>query len=345
MKKIYKICIGIIIVGVIINVILYVNKANKTNVSIKETKNHTEENIKDVKKETNKDNKDYYNIKRKSLERPIAYVINNIPQAWPQSGIYGADVIYEVRVEGGLTRLIAIFTRGDVNKIGPIRSARHDFLDISMEYDAIFAHFGGSPKAFEDIKLLNIPALNGIVLDGLMYWRDKSRKAPHNCYTSIDKTLEYAKRYGYNKQVPFYHFKFSENTNLNGQIANRVDICYSHAHNTSYIFDEKRKVYDRFMKGMPHIDELINTQLSAKNIIIQYANHLSMDDEDRQEIQLVGSGKGYYVTNGKYIEIKWYKPSRREKTIYFDNEGKEIILNKGQTWIQIVPTNSTIIIK
>ena len=349
MKKLFVICLSIIVISILINLGLHMNRVvKKANIG-NDTQNNENLNGNTKKNDTNEKNDekdkltDYYNIKREKIDRPIMYSIGNTPQALPHYGIYGAEYVYEVVAEGGITRLLAIFTRGDIEKIGPIRSARHNFFDISLEYNAIIAHFGGSPKAFSDISTLGLPSLNGIALDGTMYYRDKNRRAPDNAYTSIDKTLEYANKYKYNKEVVDNHFKYYEtDTSILGSSANSVEIDYSYAQIVKYEYDEKLKVFNRFMKGKPHIDEQINKQLTAKNIIIQFASHHSIDDENRQDITLVGSGKGYYITNGKYIDITWQKSSRTSITKYYDVDNNETSLNKGQTWIQVVPLTSKV---
>jgi hypothetical protein len=101
------------------------------------------------------------------------------------------------------------------------------------------------------------------------------------------------------------------------------------------------------MNNKPHIDELNKSQqLTAKNIIIQFVKNTVMDDENRQNIFLVGTGNGYFITDGKYIPITWNKASRRDKTLFYDSSGSEISLNiGGQTWIQIVPIDSKVVMQ
>lgn len=325
-KNIYKICIFIVIFGSILNIFLIYNKTRVADSPKAEPQAASNSN--------------------QNIIRPIAYVINNIPEAMPQSGLYGADYVYEVLAEGGITRLIAIYIKSIPERIGPIRSARHNFLDISMEYDAVFAHFGGSPRAFSDITALGIPNLNGIQLDGKMYFRDNKRKAPHNAYTNTSKTLEYIKKLSYDKQVIDRHFLFNkEDINLGNNNALSVHIPYSYSHYIDYIYDNSTKLYNRNYRGKPNIDEAIGKNLTAKNIIIQFAKNTKIDDENRQEIYLIGSGKGYYVTNGSYINITWVKQKRDQKTIFYNENNQEIKLNQGQTWIQVVPIESKIVIK
>lgn len=331
MKKVYLTCLIIIIAGVIFNCYAYFSKPKPKNPSIELPINIVQ-------------NTQVQSDNRPTLIRPIAYMINNIPEALPQAGIYGADYVYEMLVEGGLTRLMAVYTKSGIDKIGPIRSARHNFLDLSMEYNAVFAHFGGSPRAFEDIKSLKINNLNGIPLDGKMYWRDKTRKAPHNAYTNIEKTLEYMKVYKYDKPSMINHFSFNQNdTSILGNSAVKIFVPYSLAHSVKYEYDENTKTYKRFMNNKPHMDQLNGAQLSAKNIIIEFAKNTTADDENRQDIFLIGTGTGYFITNGEFTSIIWKKPSRADKTVFYDGTGKEISLNKdGQTWIQIVPIDSKI---
>ena len=77
----------------------------------------------------------------KGKDRPIAVMIDNHNLAWPQAGLNKAYLVYEIIVEGGETRLMALFKGQNVDKIGPVRSSRHYFLDYVMENDAIYAHF------------------------------------------------------------------------------------------------------------------------------------------------------------------------------------------------------------
>ena len=109
----------------------------------------------------------------KGDERPIAVMIDNHNGAWPQAGLQKAYMIYEIIVEGGETRLMALFKGADVDKIGPVRSARHYFIDYAMENDAIYVHFGQSPQAQSDIKKYSINDINGIAEDGVTFWRTK----------------------------------------------------------------------------------------------------------------------------------------------------------------------------
>ena len=111
------------------------------------------------------------------IDRPIAVMIDNHNGAWPQAGLNQAYMVYEIIVEGGETRLMALFKGVTVDKIGPVRSSRHYFLDYAMENDAIYAHFGWSPQAKSDISKYSINNINGITESSSTFWRVKDKSS------------------------------------------------------------------------------------------------------------------------------------------------------------------------
>lgn len=103
-------------------------------------------------------------------------MIDNHSGAWPQANLNKAYLVYEIIVEGGETRLMAVFKGQDLEKIGPIRSSRHYFLDYALENDAIYVHHGWSPQAQNDISALNVNNINGIQESSNNFWRVKDKK-------------------------------------------------------------------------------------------------------------------------------------------------------------------------
>ena len=298
--------------------------------------------------------------------RPYAVMIDNEGVlCLPQGGLHKAQVIYEIIVEGGETRLMPIFWNSETdaeadaepsaketNKtdllIGPVRSSRHYFLDYVLEHDAIYVHFGWSPKAMNDIPKLKINNINGVANGGDIFW--DITKNPNNwqdSYTSMNKIIKYVEKVKYRtetdkKNVLSYSKKEIE---LNDGIdALNILIKYNQINTSKYIYDSEKKEYNRLRKGKPHMERTTEGQLKAKNIIIQFNKNYTIegDKEDRQEVKTTGNGNGWYITNGKAIEINWAKKSRSEPTIYTDGNGNPINLNLGQTWIQVVPTFGTV---
>ena len=126
----------------------------------------------------------------KGTDRPIALMIDIHKGALPQGGLYDAYMVYEIIVEGGESRLMALFKGKDLEKIGPVRSSRHYFLDYALENDAIYVHFGWSPQAEYDISNLKVNNINGISESPKSFRRVKDKSAPHNVETSIAKKKE-----------------------------------------------------------------------------------------------------------------------------------------------------------
>lgn len=287
----------------------------------------------------------------KGNDRPIAIMIDNHSDAWPQAGLQKAYMVYEIVVEGGETRLMALFKGADVEKIGPVRSARHYFLDYAMENDAIYTHFGESPQADSDIRKYSINEIDGIAEDGTTFKRVKDKASPHNAVTSIDKLIESAK----NKKFKMTSNKESvlnyvtDEVNLEeGQGAISVTIPHSDLQTVKYVYDEENKVYQRYARGKKQTDWDSKEMITTKNIIITFCDNYTLQDKEnkgRQGIKNIGTFDGYYITNGKAIKIKCVKNEREEQTVYQDLEGNEIKVNDGNTFVNICPTDAKVVLE
>lgn len=281
-----------------------------------------------------------------SKTRPYAVMIDNHDTA-RHAGLQESYLNYEIIVEGGLTRIMALFKDKDTSLIGPIRSSRHYFLDYAMENDAIYAHFGWSDRAKDDIETLGINNMNGITNASKAYWRDRTIAAPHNVYTSMENLGEQATSLGYTKESSdWLLLNYSEkNIDLSKKedmsVANNVSIKYSYYHTTSYVYDADLKVYKRSMNGVEHKDKVTGNVYTTKNIIIEQMDNYSFDSYGRQDLENIGSGEGYYITNGYSVPITWAKDSRSGKTTYTLKDGTKLKVNDGNTWVQIQPTKGS----
>ena len=282
-------------------------------------------------------------------DRPIAVMIDNHKGAQPQGGLNNAYIVYEIIAEGGESRLMAIFKGANVEKIGPVRSARHYYLDYALENDAIYVHYGWSPQAQSDIPKLNIQNINGITEGDKMFWRTKDKSAPHNVATSTKNILSIAQKKGYRiTSIQESVLKYTaEDINLNdGQIVNKVTVPYSESNKTVYVYDEQAKMYKRYSKGKKVVDWTTKEDVTTKNIIITFVQNYTLNDgenKDRQGLRNIGEMKGYFITNGKSIPITCIKSSRGAKTIYKDIDGNEIKVNDGRTFIQICPIDANVL--
>lgn len=279
-------------------------------------------------------------------KRPIAVMINNLKEALPSSDTMQADIIYECMVEGGITRIMPIFSNYDnLEKLGSIRSARHYYINIANEYDAIYIHYGQSKPAKKVLDNHGIDNVNGLTYDPGFY-RDNARVAPHNVYTTSERIKTGIEDMGYSTDYDeaFHQQVLSfneEDTDIeDGTEAGTVHVNFSSYSKPYFIYNQDTKLYDRYEYNAPQIDEQADESdnvLKFKNVIIQISAYECINTKnDLQELTQVGEGEGYYCTNGKAIPIKWRKSSKNSKTEYLTQDGEKLLLNPGKTWISII---------
>lgn len=278
-------------------------------------------------------------------KRPVAVMINNIKEALPSSCTKQADIIYECMVEGGITRLLAIFSDYDeLEKIGSVRSARHYYINIANEFDAIYVCYGQSKPAKKMLDNGAIDVVNGYVYDPAFY-RDSARVAPHNAYTTGERLvaaiedLKYSTDYD-SEHKPVLTFNETETDLANGTDANTVRIKFSN-YSTPYLtYNAEKKLYERYEYDAPQIDNQApedDNILTFKNVLVLSSKYECINEKnDLQELTQVGEGKGFYCTNGKSIPITWKKASKDAVTEYFTEDGESLKLNPGKTWISII---------
>lgn len=293
-------------------------------------------------------------VNEKTESRPFAVMINNAPAARPvQSGLQDAYIVYEIIVEGGITRYMALFLDQNTARIGSIRSARHYFLDYALENDAIYVHCGYSPQAQADFSKLGVDRIEAGTSSNS--WRDKELRSQgyayeHTLFTNIEKL---------NNNVGKKRTKRNNNLLLNYTVdevdlskmenakpAKEVLIKYSNVNKTGYTYDAENKVYKRTVNGKEHVDYVTKNQYTVKNIITYQVKNTTIEGggKGRQTIDNIGSGTGYYITDGYAVPITWTKSSRKSQTVYKYTNGEEIKFNDGNTFIQIQPTNQELTI-
>lgn len=274
---------------------------------------------------------------------PFMVIVENSKDARPQSGIVDADIVYETSAEGGIPRMIALFQKNSPEKIGPVRSARPYFLDISREYNLPFAHCGTSAEADEIIKENKLMTLNEFVFTGF-YWRAKDRKAPHNLYTSSKNIRELVETRNYIKPSNV-NLKFDKTYWENEKLTAAENITFKVTKNytTDYIFKDNK--YYKTMSSTPALDKEDSRQLSVNNIVIQVTTIKLQKDGIHLDIPLTGKGYGYVISSGKMTKMAWSKENADSQTILKDESGNIISLSPGNTWWHIVDKNSTLTVK
>ena len=339
-----KILIGILIVLILAAGVLLAMKYFQEN-GTEKTSNENVDGM-EIKKEEEKKP-----VTFSGTDRPIAVMIDNHKNAMPQANLQEAEIVYEIIVEYGETRLMAIYKGDDLDKIGPIRSARHYFVDYALENDAIYVHFGESPQAEEAIDKYFVQDINGINESEDYFWRTDDRYAPHNVVTDTKSILEIAKEKGYrttSSKDSVLNYTTDEVNLENGQIAEDITIPYSASNKVEWIYNSETKRYTRYSKGDKQTDWTTGEDITAKNIIVEFIANSTLNDGEnkgRQTMNTVGSKDGYYITNGKAIKITCEKTTRSAQTVYKDENGNEIDVNDGNTFVQICPINANVTIE
>ncbi len=299
--------------------------------------------IKEPSKKEEEKKKSVEVIDLNSNTRNIAVMINNIKKVWGyQSGLQDAHIIYEIITEGGITRLMAIYKDKETARIGSVRSARIYYIDYVLENDAIYVHVGGSKEAIRDINALSISDLNAQTI-----FRDKTLglNTEHTAFTSmelINNKVSSRKMRNTTEKKNLLNYSIDELdiSKMEGAIkADNIYISYSGSKSTTFKYDEENKVYKRFQNDIAHVDYVTKEQYTAKNIITYQVPNRSYDSYGRQELDNIGKGNGYFITDGYAVPITWEKTNRSSQTTYKYLNGEEIIVNDGNTYIQIQPKN------
>ena len=287
--------------------------------------------------------------------RPVAIMINNLKQALPQQGITEADIIYEVPAEGGITRLLCLYT--DYTKLpetGSVRSSRDYYIDLSDAHDAIYVHCGTSPQAKAVLDERDTDNMDGIYFDTPFY-RNKTRQKnmgyEHSLMTTGELLAEGIRIKGYRttsdakQPLSFYPFDCLLESGLE---ANYAKLVFSPYQTVELEYDEESGLYLKKQYGKEHIDSNNNIQLSFQNAVVLFCNQgmIPGDDAGRIYVNFYGSGDGYFLSNGEYKKIKWYKESRTSSyTLYEEDGTTELLLNPGKSYIAIAPMSATFTVK
>jgi len=285
--------------------------------------------------------------------RPIAVMLDNQYRARPQAGLSDAEVVFEVLAEGYITRYMAIFQAYQPEVIGPVRSARPYYIQRALEFNPLYVHVGGSMQALTDIINLQMADVDGLSVGAGVFYRTSHKNMPHNAYSSHDGIRKEADRKNYFTQVEFAGMPISYETyTLEGQSADQVTIWYKESsandsvgYSVAFKYDSENEQYLRYVNDEKHLDEETEIHLYADNIIIQQVAHKTLDSAGRREVSMVGSGNGYYVNKGLYVPITWKKTGTYNQTTYYYEDGSELILNPGKTWVQVIKTSMEPIIE
>ena len=290
-----------------------------------------------------------------TAKRPYAVMVNNIKVANPQEGVSKADIIFEAEVEGGITRMMAVFQDiSGVDVVGSCRSSRHYYLDLAQGLDAIYIHAGGSPQAYSALRSRGIDNIDGVNGSGETFYRDSDRRSSMGYEHSLMLDPSLLPAYIEKHKIRTEHdegyecnLQFADDDELileGAETANKIVAHFSASKPTAFEYNAHDGVYYVNQYGGAYRDGHYDVQISAKNVITVFANvyNISGDDKGRLETILVGNGSGYLAVNGEYAPITWEKASASDRFVFKFNDGTPVVLGRGVSYICIVDKDNSV---
>lgn len=287
------------------------------------------------------------------LGRATAVVINNIQAALPQYGISQADIIYELETEGGITRLLAVFSDlQNVDTIGPVRSARTFYNNIALSHDAVLIHCGGSEFALKGQYADNGDTISNWAHineqhNGSYFFRDRDRYNSgyaweHTLFTKGKELLRAldAKGYDITYEADGYNhgLLFGETPTGGGAAASQITVTFRGKKTTTLTYDDQTGLYTAAQYGQPMMDAGTKSQVLFRNVLVLYTDQWFVRDSyyARSFYELSGSGEGHFACDGQIIPITWHRDQLRGSFSYTLADGTPLIIGEGKTYVAVV---------
>lgn len=280
-------------------------------------------------------------------------MVNDLKEALPQCGIGSADIIYEVAAEGGITRMVAVFQDADrVGNVGSVRSTRTYYLDIAQGLDAILLHAGASTYAYEAFNTRNITHVDGIY-DTTIFYRDTNRMSSgyeHSLFTSGELITENIGNFGLrlsHEEDYACNMVFGSPSSKSGTSTESISVEYSYYKTGEFSYDSEDGLYYIRQFDEPYVDGDTDKQVAVKNVLVLFADHTGIPNDDlrRIEVDLVGTGSGIYAAEGRSVEINWSKSSYDSQFEYTLKDGSPLTFAPGTSYINIVGSVENLTIK
>lgn len=265
-----------------------------------------------------------------------AIMIENSPDARPQSGLKDAGVVYEAIAEGGITRFIALYQESRPGLVGPVRSVRPYYVEWASAYDPAVAHIGGSKRALDMIRSGGYGVDMDQFFNAGAFWRANDRVAPHNVYTNFDRLDALRESKGKTTST-FNSFPRAEIKSAPTTPAQNISVGVSSgSFLVQYSYDPTTATYLRSHNGVAH-DDREGGRISPRVVVaIRVDMSLGLEDGNREQITTTGQGQAYIFQHGGVIEATWTRADVNSPLKLVDGEGKDISLARGQTWITAV---------
>ncbi len=271
-------------------------------------------------------------LARLTRHRPAVTVkIDNTYEAHPQYGIRQADVVYEEIVEGGITRLAAVFNSSAPARVGPVRSVRRTDREIVYRLGGIFVYSGGAQYAVSSIETAPVKLFSEANAGSMMF-RDDKRPPPHNLFANVAELI----RQGGKPRPPRPIFTYSSSKPAQSLPVKSFSVGFTSGYQTSYGWDATTASWDRTIFGALDRDAA-GRVVSPKNVIVMYVHYIDGGvGVEGSEARLVGSGVAQVFTKHAGVTGRWSRDSLKHPIVYKDKAGKVIALTPGQTWVELL---------
>lgn len=295
--------------------------------------------------------------------RPIAIMVENSKDARPQWGLSTPDIVIEGLAEGGITRMMWIYADAEdiPEKVGPVRSARHDYVEIAKGMNAIFVHWGGSDAkdykkngnftlGYQTIANLSVDNIDGMAHSGTYFFRDTTRNtsSEHRGCTKGEMIINAISKLGYKTEQTVENwepFNVSEegatnvwgDTSVTGECS-EITVTFSSSYVHTFKYDAETKKYTNYLNKDVMKDGNNGKEMAVENVIVMYTPITTLNTgKGHQEWNMEIKGEGFYVSNGVGQRIYWSKDGKSGALKFTSVNGQELIVNSGQTWIGVVP--------
>ena len=293
--------------------------------------------------------------------RPVAIMINNRSDSRPTRGLSDADVLYEIMVEGGITRFMALFPDTNFGEVGPVRSARDQFFRLIRPFQPLYLFVGRSgitQQYFDDTEYGDL-AVNGMNVS--FAYRDDSRHAAGyptdaTAYTSGEKIESLIESRGIDMSreltSPIFDFvDYNESPReLSGESATDIKIVHSSSYRTGFTYDAASgryltSLYSKSAGYTPMVDEANGQRMAFENVIVlfteitQYPYDGTGTNPDYKKVDYDFGGVGYYISNGRAEKILWQKGPIDYPLLLTDEAGESLKVNCGKSYVAVVSLN------
>ncbi len=291
--------------------------------------------------------------------RIAAVMIDNFPDARPQSGLHDADVVYEVEAEGGITRYLALFLGTAASEVGPVRSARTYFVDLARPYDPFFAHAGQNDDVIEflaSLRAAGFADMDEIQHTPEAFWRDNSRDMPHNLYTSIVRIRKVGPTYGYaDKAYGGDQFSYAEPTvtatpdsadspqpspSATAGLIPEAVVSFWLEYDVHFVWDGV--AYQRFIDGDAQHDRDDDRPYEVSDIVVVWIPAKVLDSIGDLSMDVYGSYPAVLVQAGRATAGRWVAAGATSLPRLEDDSGSPMRLTPGQIYVEVMPQGSSL---